>query len=245
MSDILIGTSGWSYDSWRGRFYPKSLPTDEWLSFYASHFPTVEVNNSFYRLPTPKTYRTWAKRVPNSFKFAVKASKFLTHNKKLATPQDPWKRMMTTTKNLVNHLGPLLLQFPPIWQKNVERLREFLEFKENQRLFPKIPLVFEFRNKSWLCEEVYELLREHNVALCIADSPALPRSDVITTSFTYFRFHGRDGADAPNYSRARLKAEANKIKGLQSDGIIVYVYFNNDTNACAVRNAATLADLLA
>lgn len=244
MSKVLVGTSGWSYDSWRGKFYPKSLPTSEWLAFYAEHFSTVEVNNSFYRLPTPETYKNWAHNVPKSFEFAVKASKFLTHNKKLSSPSEPWQRMMKTTKNLSKHLGPLLLQFPAQWQKHFERLEEFLEFKEHQKLFPHIPLVFEFRHNSWFCEEVYELLRAHKAALCIADSPAFPRTDVITTSFTYFRFHGTGGADAPNYSLTRLKSEAKNIKKLVSDGIVVYVYFNNDTNACAVRNAAALADLV-
>src|SRR5579885_1755567 len=127
MASILIGTSGWVYDSWRGKFYPRDLPPAKQLDFYSHEFKTVEINSSYYRLPSVETYKAWASHVPEQFVFAVKASRFLTHMKKLKDANDPWKRIMTGARKLKSHLGPVLLQFPMQWNLNYDRLAEFLD----------------------------------------------------------------------------------------------------------------------
>ncbi len=240
MAKILIGTSGWTYPSWRGTFYPEDLPSRRYLEFYAQEFPTAEVNYSFYHLPKPETYAKWAAQVPAEFLFSVKASRLITHTKRLKDVKESWETFVHNARSLDSHLGPILLQFPPSFRCERARLAAFLKAAGSSG----VKLVFEFRHESWFTDEVYRLLRRHNAALCIADSPGYPRHDVLTADFAYFRFHGRTDLFASRYSKAELAEEAKKIKRYLKDGLDVYVYFNNDAQGHAVENARMLRRLL-
>lgn len=245
MARALIGTSGWVYKSWRGRFYPDDLPGRRYLEFYATQFPTTELNNSFYRLPSPQTFRNWAAQVPETFVFAVKASRFLTHIKRLIDVEEPWVRFLKSACELDRQLGPILLQFPPSLKLESNRLEAFLEMaKGSGPTEAPLKLVCEFRHPSWFKKEVYRLLERHGAALCIADSPRYPRKDVLTADFTYVRFHGRSQLFASNYSGVELAREARKIKRYLREGVEVFAYFNNDARGYAVKNARTLKALL-
>jgi uncharacterized protein YecE (DUF72 family) len=245
MSLLLIGTSGWTYSSWKGAFYPLDLPSRRYLEFYSKEFPTTEVNYSFYHLPRPSTYEKWAAQVPESFIFALKASRFITHVKRLVEVEKAWTTFVQNALTLGPHLGPVLLQFPPSFRSDRRKLAAFL--KGAQRPAPKsqlLRLAFEFRHESWFTEEVYALLRQHNAALCIADSPRDPRRNELTAEFVYFRFHGRTDLFASKYTEAELGEEAMRIKRCLRDGLDVYVYFNNDALGHAVANARTLQRLV-
>lgn len=241
MVQVRIGTSGWIYPSWRGTFYPEDLPSRKYLEFYANTFPTAEVNYSFYHLPKPETYARWAAQVPEGFVFSLKAIRLITHTKRLEEVEELWETFVHSACALGPRLGPVLLQFPPSFRCDRARLEAFLKTASLSR----VPLVFEFRHESWFIEEVYRLLRRHNAALCIADSPGYPRRDVVTADFVYFRFHGRTDLFASNYSHAELQAEAKTIRQYQRDGLKVFVYFNNDALGHAVDNARALIRLLA
>lgn len=240
MAQAFIGTSGWVYPHWKGLFYPEDLPASKFLEYYSQQFETAEVNNSFYRLPSHETYEKWADTVDSQFVFAVKASRYLTHMKKLKDPDDPWHRVTDAASGLEKHLGPILLQFPKHWQKNLDRLREFLTIAADENH----ALAFEFRDPSWFEEDTYKLLKKHGAALCIADSTTFPRHDVVTADFVYIRYHGRDHLYAGNYSNSELKSEEKKIRKWLNAGLDVYVYFNNDGQARAVKNARTLIGYL-
>lgn len=240
MARILIGTSGWTYPSWRGVFYPEDLPSRRYLEFYAREFPTTEVNYSFYHLPKPETYAKWAAQVPGDFVFSVKASRLITHTKRLKEVEEPWETFVGNARSLGPHLGPILLQFPPSFRCDRNRLATFLKTAGSSQ----VPLVFEFRHESWFVEEVYRLLKRHNAALCIADSPNYPRRDVVTADFVYLRFHGRTQLFASRYSDAELAEEAKAITRYRKAGLDVYVYFNNDALGHAVANGRTLQRLL-
>lgn len=236
MPRLLIGTSGWTYPSWRGRFYPEDLPSRRYLEFYAREFPTAEVNYSFYHLPKPETYAKWAAQVPEGFLFSVKASRLITHTKRLQDVEEPWETFVRNARSLGPHLGPILLQFPASFRCDLDRLEAFLRAAGS----PDLRLVFEFRHESWLVEEVYRLLSRHHAAVCIADSPGYPRRDVLTAEFAYLRFHGRTELFASRYSAAELAEEARKIRRYLRDGLDVFVYFNNDAEGHAIGNARTL-----
>lgn len=241
MARVLIGTSGWSYPGWRGAFYPKDLPAGRYLAYYAGEFATCEVNYSFYHLPKPETYAKWAAQVPEGFLFAVKASRLITHTKRLEHVEEPWRVFVANAAALVSHLGPILLQFPESFRCDLARLDAFLEMA--RRVASKrrrFRLACEFRHESWFAEPVYRLLARHGAALCIADSPRYPRRDVVTADFTYFRFHGRTKLFASCYSDAELAGEAVKIAAHLRDGRDAFIYFNNDAGGCAVQNARTL-----
>lgn len=245
MARVLIGTSGWTYPSWKGAFYPEELPSRQYLEFYAKEFATTEVNYSFYHLPRPSTYEKWAAQVPDDFLFALKASRFITHIKRLIDVEEAWQTFVQNAHSLGPHLGPILFQFPPSFRCEPARLAAFLRIA--QAPAPKsnpLKLVVEFRHESWFAEDIYHLLKRHNVALCIADSPRYPREEVITTDFTYFRFHGRTQLFASKYSDTELAEEARKIKRYLRDGLDVFAYFNNDAEGHAVENARTLRKLL-
>lgn len=242
MAEIYIGTSGWLYKSWQKRFYPASLPNHECLNFYAEEFATVEINSTFYHLANPNSYSNWRKQVPDDFIFSVKASRYLTHNKKLKDPNEPWRRMLSGAHRLKSKLGPILLQFPAHWKKNYDRLSEFLDSVTSKQVNTPA-LVFEFRNESWLCKEVLKLLEKYSAAWCIADSHSFPRLTVSTADFAYFRFHGRQKID-PKYTRTQLKKEAAIMNQFKNDGIGVFAYFNNDAKGYAIENAQTLKSLV-
>ena len=234
-----IGTSGWHYDHWRHRFYPKELDKRRWLKFYATHFTTVELNNSFYRLPSETAFATWYESSPANFTFAVKVSRFITHIKRLKDTEEAVGRFITRAKILGEKLGPLLYQLPPNMHRNDERLAAFLS------ILPEgMKHVFEFRHQSWLEGKVFEILRQHNAGFCIFDMPSLSCPLVETAEFAYVRFHGSTGLYSSCYSDEELADWAKKLTDLAVNLKAVYIYFNNDAEAFAVRNAITLRSYL-
>lgn len=235
---IYIGTSGWHYAHWRGNFYPTSLSSRKWLDYYAGRYPCVELNSSFYRLPGRKTITAWLAQTPPSFTFAVKASRLITHMKKLRDCGTVFERFQETIKLFCSKLGPVLFQLPPHWSVNTGRLQDFLSI-----LPPGRHYVFEFRDPSWYCEEVYRQLEQHNAALCISDFGSMVLPAVMTADFVYARLHGPTGDYRGSYRRAELKAWASRIQGWRMSGNDVYVFFNNDEAAYAAANAADLRDL--
>jgi len=233
---VRIGTSGWNYKHWIKAFYPEDLPQKEMLKFYAEHFDTVEINSSFYRLPELQTFTKWRTAVPTSFTFAVKASRFITHMKKLKAPKASTNKLFSRVKRLEDRLGPLLFQLPPRWNCDFKRLSDFLDAMPAEEDF-----VFEFRDDSWLTDGIFQLLRKHNVALCIHDHGGKESPQEITADFTYIRMHGPGAASySGSYSPESLKLWAQRIKNWQRDLKAVYVYFNNDAEGHAVRNALQL-----
>lgn len=242
MATVLIGTSGWTYGSWKGPFYPADLPARDYLSFYAATFPTTEINYSFYHLPKRSTYERWRAQVPDSFVFAVKASRFITHIKRLKDVQDAWRSFVEPAAVLGGRLGPILLQFPPSFRADPDTLDRFLRMAAMAEGRPgPLRLVCEFRHESWFTDRTYRLLHRHGVALCIADGPKYIRRDVVTANFTYIRYHGRSRMFASSYTDQELVEEARRIRRYRRDGLDVFVYFNNDALGHAVRNARTLA----
>jgi uncharacterized protein YecE (DUF72 family) len=235
--DIRVGTSGWHYDDWRGPFYPDKLPKSKWFEHYARHFDTVEINNTFYQLPKEQTFKNWHKQAPDRFLFTVKANRYITHIKRLKDAEEPLGRFLERARLLENNLGPVLYQLPPNLHKDLDRLGAFMQFLPKGRT-----AVFEFRHKSWFCEDVYELLRESNAAFCIHDMPGVPTPRTITSDVIYIRFHGSTGKYEGDYPEAALRDWAlwlkEHIKGIHS----VYAYFNNDIHAYAVRNAKMLRE---
>ena len=234
-----VGTSGFHYDHWRERFYPQGLPKSKWLEFYTQHFPTVELNNSFYRLPTEKAFATWRDSSPADFTFAVKVSRFITHIKRLRNSEEPLQTFLSRARILEGKLGALLYQVPPNMVRREDVLEEFLSFLPENLLH-----VFEFRHESWFDERVFQILR-HNIGFCVFDMPHLPCPHVATAGFAYIRFHGSTGLYWSCYSDEELRDWVQRITGLARGLKKVYVYFNNDAEAFAVRNAQTLMRLLA
>lgn len=235
---LYIGTSGWNYDHWREIFYPKELPSSEWLRFYSQRFDTVEINYSFYRLPKYSLFEKWRGEVPKSFTFAVKASRFLTHRKKLKDAEEPIKLVVSNARGLGGKLGPILYQLPPHWHVDTSRLREFLSLLPSD-----VRHVMEFRDPTWLTDEVFDLLRKHSVGYCIMSAPDLPRLMKITAPFAYIRMHNGGYETEGNYEEPQLQWWAELVKSFLED-VDVYVYFNNDYKGFAVRNAQRLIELL-
>ena len=233
---VFIGTSGWHYKHWLGLFYPKDLPSSEMFRFYAKYFDTVELNNSFYRLPADATFEAWKKNSPINFLFAVKGSRFTTHMKKLKDPLSSTEKFFAAVDHLGKKLGPILFQLPPRWHVNPKRLAEFLEALPKTHRY-----AFEFRDDSWYVTEVYELLRKHGAAMCIHDLGGKQTPIEVISEFTYVRFHGPGEAKyAGSYSNAALKEWAQRIKEWRQELARVYVYFNNDIGGHAVENAKEL-----
>lgn len=237
-----IGTSGWVYPHWRGRFYPDDLPQKRWLQYYAQHFDTVEINNTFYRLPSSDAVAQWRRDAPERFVFAVKMSRFLTHVKRLHDPEEPVERFMEVVFVLREHLGPVLVQMPESFHRNdvnMERLHKFFQI-----LPPKPPFVMEFRHASWFREGVYALMEDYQVSLCIVSDPKRPTDFRVTGKIVYVRFHGpKQKRYRGNYPESELREWARRMETL-ADGRKSYIYFNNDWNAYAVKNALRLKELL-
>jgi uncharacterized protein YecE (DUF72 family) len=239
---LRVGCSGWVYKDWRGSFYPDKLPQREWLAHYSRTFDTVEINNTFYRLPSEAAVKGWVEQTPDGFAYAVKASRYLTHVKKLKGLAQYGKTRLFNALAPMNDAGKLavvLWQLPPNFHRNDERLRESL------KALPEGRHAFEFRHPSWFCDDVYALLHHRNVALVVADDPEMPFQDhgEQTADWTYMRFHrgsrGREG----NYSRAELERWARRIRGWRRE-VDVFAYFNNDQRGNAPRNAVLLRELL-
>ena len=230
-----VGTSGWHYDHWRDRFYPEKLAKAKWLEFYASHFATVELNNSFYRLPSEAAFATWRDSSPANFTFAVKVSRFITHIKRLKDTGEAVEKFVTRAKILGAKLGPLLYQLPPNMHRNDDRLESFLS------TLPRgMKHVFEFRHESWFEKEVFETLHKYKVGFCVMDMPLVSCPLVTTADFAYVRFHGSTGLYSSWYTDGELADWAKRLVSLTANLKAVYIYFNNDAEAFAVRNAITL-----
>jgi uncharacterized protein YecE (DUF72 family) len=236
----LVGCSGWNYDSWRGRVYPPGLPPRRWLAHYAELFPTVEVNATFYRLPTRSAVASWVEATPPEFVFAVKVSRYITHIKRLTTVADSWRRLAERIEPMMDagRLGPLLWQLPENFRRDDERLAWALSE------LPPARHCFEFRHQSWFAEDVCAMLREHGVALVIGDHPGRPfQPHVFTAPWTFVRFHHGAHGRRGNYSRPEIERWAERIDGWRRERE-VYAYFNNDWEAFAVRNGRLLRSLL-
>jgi len=234
---IHIGCSGWQYRHWRGDFYPTELPPTRWLEHYATHFDTVEINNTFYRLPEAATFAAWARRVPRGFVYAVKASRYLTHTKKLKDPDDPVELFFSRAKRLGATFGPILYQLPPRWPLTSASLARFENFMK--ALPPKRRHVVEFREPSWYAREVFALLQRHRVALCLHDMHGSAISSLEIGPFVYMRFHGTQKYGG-RYSDAALDAWAERLAGEAGKARPIYVYFNNDAGGHAPRDAMRL-----
>ena len=234
-----VGTSGWHYEDWRGRFYPEKLPKASWLEFYAREFSTVELNNTFYRLPSEKAVKTWHDSSPQGFTFSVKASRYITHIKRLKGSEESLDAMFDRVGPLEDKLGPILWQLPPSVHRDDRILDEFLAILPKARQH-----VFEFRHESWFREGVFDILREHNAAFCVLDQPDMTCPLVATSDFAYFRFHGASDMYSSKYPDEELLKWAEKIRGLARSLESVYIYFNNDVRGYAVENARTLRAFL-
>jgi uncharacterized protein YecE (DUF72 family) len=231
-----VGCSGWLYKHWKGNFYPADLPQTRWFEHYARTFDTVEINNSFYRLPERATFATWARRAPPAFEFAVKASRFLTHMKKLKDPEEPIERLFTRMRGLGTHQGPVLYQLPPGWKVDHERFRDFLD------VLPRgFRHVVEFRDPTWYDSEIRRLMTRHHVALCLHDMRGSATGrDEAAGPFVYVRFHGATSKYGGSYSETRLRGWADWLNAWRGEGCDVYAYFNNDVGGHAPRDAMTL-----
>jgi uncharacterized protein YecE (DUF72 family) len=235
--ELRIGCSGWQYAHWRGNFYPAELSQSRWFAHYALTFDTVEINNSFYRLPPAETFDKWKEQAPPHFLYAVKASRFLTHMKKLKDPEDPLQRFFENATHLGRRLGPVLYQLPPRFPLNLERLERFL------RAVPrKYHHTVEFRDASWYDERVYDLLRRYKVALCLHDMEGSAISKIVVGPFIYVRFHHGTKKYGGRYPDERLDEWAEWLAARYKDGLDVFAYFNNDTGGHAPRDAVRLRE---
>ena len=239
MARVHIGTSGWHYKHWCGTFYDEKLPASKMLACYIQQFDTVELNNSFYRLPSPTALESWYQQTPKNFCFAAKASRFLTHNKKLREPENALNNLLPLLEILKEKLGPILFQLPPKWNVNAERLNEFLQALPRNHRY-----AFEFRNLSWQTPEVLAILRRHQAAYCIYELAGYHTPFEITTDFTYVRLHGPGGKYQGSYSKAVLRKWAERIAQWEKSLRGVYVYFDNDQAGYAAHNALELKRLV-
>jgi uncharacterized protein YecE (DUF72 family) len=239
MTQYFIGTSGWHYDDWRGRFYPEKLPKTKWLEFFSNHFNTLELNNSFYHLPSEAAFHNWYHSSPPDFVFAVKVSRFVTHIKRLKDCADAIDNFMSRARLLKEKLGPLLYQLPPGLHRDDARLEAFLT-----KLPPDLKHAIEFRHQSWFTEEVFDMLRYNHVGFCVFDMPKLTSPLLATAGFAYVRFHGRQGLYSSRYTDAEMADWAKKINVLSKKLEAVYIYFNNDVSGYALENARTIREYL-
>jgi uncharacterized protein YecE (DUF72 family) len=238
---VRVGTSGYAYPHWRRRFYPEDVPRRAWLAHYAARFPTVELNNPFYGLPSAATVRAWRDAVPPGFVFAVKASRFMTHVKRLRAPAAALRVLLGRVRGLGPALGPVLFQLPATFHRDVARLDGLLRALARQRLVRGLRAVLEVRHPSWLDPEVAARLRAAGVALCLADWPECPVTGPVTAPFVYVRRHGPAGRYAGSYPDDALEDDARRLAGWRRAGLDAYVYFNNDQAAHAARDAGRLA----
>jgi uncharacterized protein YecE (DUF72 family) len=234
---VLIGTSGWMYRHWRETFYPKGVAQKRWLEFYAERFATVESNNAFYMLPGGPTFRAWAERTPGDFVMAVKMSRYLTHIKRLAEPDEPIRRFVSRASELGSKLGPVLLQLPPSLQLDIPRLRRVLELVP-----PEIRVAVEFRHESWYTDEVRSVLTDAGAALCLADRQRPLTPLWRTAGWGYLRFHDGLGEPRPCYTSGEMRDWASRVADLWAPAQDVFAYFNNDPRACALRDAIVFRD---
>jgi len=236
---VRIGTSGWQYRHWVGPFYPPKTPAKGLLDVYTRHFKTTEINSTFYRLPGLNTVKSWRDTTPPGFVFACKANRYITHMKKLKDPADPLSAFFKVVEVLGDKGGPILFQLPPRWRVNLRRLSDFLACLPAGGRY-----VFEFRDSSWWTDGVLALLHDRGTGFCIFDLAGTETGTIVTADFVYVRLHGPGGAYRGSYSDDALRGWARRIARWAADGLDVYVYFDNDADAHAPRNAASLLAML-
>ncbi|RUR09384.1 DUF72 domain-containing protein [Legionella sp. km772] len=235
-----IGTSGWSYAGWLGNFYPEKIKSTLILPYYANHLDSVELNNSFYQIPSTKNITRWKDITPDNFIFSCKANRYITHFKKLEDTSETLERLLHAFSHFEEKLGPILFQFPPYWAKDIERLKQFIKQLPEKYLY-----TFEFRHKSWFCEELYELLHQYSAALCFYDHKLFRSPEVVTGDFIYIRMHGPNAtAYQGAYEESTLEEYAKKLVNWHKDGKAIYCYFDNDEKANAPKDAQRLRALL-
>ena len=234
--DIRIGTSGYHYKHWQGPFYTTGIPDSKMLEFYARHFSTVELNNTFYRLPTESAFDDWRRSTPSYFVFAVKASRFLTHNKKLKDPQNALEKLLPRIVHLGTKLGPVLFQLPPKWHVNYDRLQALL-----QLLPTSLRYAFELRDPTWIKPEIDELLATFGAAFCIYELASYQSPLTVTADFAYVPLHGPgSGKYQDSYDEKRLRRWCSQIQAWAKTLKAIYVYFDNDQAGYAAQNALAL-----
>jgi len=240
MAELRIGCSGFNYYDWKGNFYPADLPQSRWLDYYTKQFSTVELNVTFYRLPLLKTFDKWHKETPPGFVFSLKGSRLITHIKRLLEPQEVLDIFFQRASVLKEKLKVVLWQFSPSFKIDLQRLKNFLELLKpyNARN------AFEFRNESWITENIFNLCEQYNVSLCMADWPEFIDELPITSDFVYIRRHGKEGCYATCYSNAELKRDAKRIRNYLKNRKDVFIYFNNDYHGYAPRNALELKEIV-
>jgi uncharacterized protein YecE (DUF72 family) len=237
---VFVGTSGWVYRHWRGLFYPPELPAKRWFEYYRTHFDAVEVNNTFYRLPSDAAFDAWRHQGPPGFVYALKASRYITHCRKLNETAGPLERFLERARRLGPHLGPVLYQLPPHWHRDTDRLGQFLDLLPHD-----VTHVFEFRDPSWYADEVRELLAGAGVGFCIHDLRGADCPRWVTGPVAYLRFHGPTStAYAGRYGTGRLQKWAAAIEDFRGAGRDVFAFFNNDVGGHAVTDARELQTLL-
>jgi uncharacterized protein YecE (DUF72 family) len=237
--EIRVGTSGWHYKHWVGTFYPPRMPSSRMLAYYSERFDTVELNNSFYRLPSENSLVAWRESTPGNFSFAAKGSRFLTHMKKLKDAEQGLERFLNAVNLLQPKLGPIVFQLPPQWEMNLERLSEFLRIlPEGQRA------AFELRNATWHTPELFRLLERHNAAHCIFHLAGEHSPIRNTADFGYVRLHGPGGKYQGSYSDAALGEWAERILGWKQSLKAIYIYFDNDEAGYAAHDALRLKAML-
>jgi uncharacterized protein YecE (DUF72 family) len=238
MQKLWIGTSGWTYKDWRGTFYPRDVPAKRWLGWYAQQFPTTEINGSFYRTPSLDAVHAWREQTPDSFLFAWKASKFITHWKRLTEKcRNSLELMETRLKVLGPKVGPILFQLPPQFKADHQRLAGFLKLLNKKRRY-----AFEFRDPSWYEPAILGLLRDHDISLCLSDHHDAPSPWEVTASFVYVRGHGPTGEYKDRYSKSTLDRWAQSIAAWRRQRLTVYCYFDNDQKTAAPQDAQRLIE---
>lgn len=239
MPKVYIGTSGWSYPSWRGPFFPKEIKVKDHLRYYATQFPTTELNAPFYRTPTIKAVEGWRDQTPPGFIFAWKASKFITHWKRLTNSENSVALLVSRLKILGSKAGPVLFQLPPRFKANRERLASFL------KLLPRRwPYAFEFRDKSWYDDGILDLLRDNDISLCLSDHHDAPSPWIVTAQHVYVRGHGPGGKYKDHYPDKTLRAWARDIQKWKRQRRTVFVYFDNEQKSAAPADAKRLMEML-
>ena len=237
---IHIGTSGWSYKHWKHVFYPPKLKATEWIAFYSEHFKTTEINASFYRLPLKETVIEWTKKVPEDFLFCPKMSRYLTHMKKLATPEEPLQRFFDVFEPMKKMMGPVLIQLPPFLKFNYDKTEHLYRLLKSK--YRKYEFVMEVRHNSWLDDESLTLMTKYDIGLVISQSgEKFPYSEIITAKNIYVRFHGPHALYASSYSAEMLNEFAKKFKKWQKEGHEIWAFFNNDIHGYAIKDAMRLA----
>ncbi len=236
---IHIGTSGWHYDHWKGAFYPDSLPRTNYLEYYAENFDTLEINNSFYQMPQEKTLLQWRNLVNDQFIFSIKASRYITHIKKLKDGKQIIPPFLKKVEALGNRLGPVLFQLPPQWRYNLERLNSFLK-----ALSPNFRYAFEFRDSSWFNPRTYDALSMYNASFCIYQVANRTTPQELTADFVYIRFHGPKGSNQGKYDPAVLSQWADRLIAWAGGGKEIFCYFDNDESGFAAQDAGQLQQIL-